>query len=151
MDIRVDDLTGPEIFALLSEHLADMHLNSPPESIHALDLTGLRQPEITFWTIWEGDQLAGCGALKELAATQGEIKSMRTAKTFRRQGVARQVLRHILDEGQRRHYQIVYLETGSIAYFEPAHKLYESFGFRRCEPFADYVADPNSLFMVKEL
>lgn len=151
MHLRIDDLTGPEIAALLEEHIADMKSISPPESKHALDLEGLRQPDITFWTIWEGGKLAGCGALKELDAHHGEIKSMRTSRAFLRRGVAAKVLSHIVSEATTRDYQRLSLETGSMDYFKPAHKLYESFGFVRGEPFADYKLDPNSVFMTKEL
>jgi putative acetyltransferase len=151
MKIRIDDLRGPEIAALLEEHINDMRSVSPPESKHALDLNGLRKPEITFWTIWEGDKLAGCGALKELDKTHGEIKSMRTARTFMRRGVASKVLHHIISEATQRGYQRLSLETGSMDFFKPAHKLYESFGFEYCGPFGDYKLDPNSLFLTKEL
>jgi putative acetyltransferase len=151
MKIRIDDLRGPEIAALLEEHIEDMRSVSPPESKHALDLNGLRKPEITFWTIWEGDKLAGCGALKELDKTHGEIKSMRTARAFVRRGVASQILNHIISEAKKRDYKRLSLETGSMDFFKPAHKLYESFGFIPCEPFADYKPDPNSLFLSKEL
>ena len=151
MEIKIDDLHGAEIINLLQEHLRDMYLTSPPESVHALDLEGLRQPEITFWTLWQNNNLAGCGALKELSPTHAEIKSMRTANEFRRKGVAAKLLQHIIEEAKRRNYQQLNLETGSMAYFEPAHKLYLSFGFKGCEPFSDYKEDPNSIFMVKEL
>jgi putative acetyltransferase len=124
---------------------------SPPESRHALNLDGLRKPEITFWTIWDGSALAGCGALKELNNGHGEIKSMRTTSTHLRQGVASQMLRHLIDEAKRRNYQRLSLETGAMAYFEPARKLYASFGFNSCGPFATYVEDPNSVFMTKEI
>src|ERR687891_419998 len=92
--IVVDDLRGREVEELLAEHLRGMHLNSPPESVHALDLEGLRQPGITFWTVWEGGELLGCGALKELDSTHGEIKSMRTSPAHLRKGVAKQLLTH---------------------------------------------------------
>jgi putative acetyltransferase len=151
MHIRIDDLTGPEIAALLEEHINDMKSVSPPESKHALDLEGLRQSDITFWTIWEGDKLAGCGALKELDAQHGEIKSMRTARNFVRRGVASQILNHIISEAAQRGYKRLSLETGSMDYFKPAHKLYASFGFTTCEPFANYKLDPNSVFMTREL
>ncbi|MDQ7092041.1 GNAT family N-acetyltransferase [Desulfosporosinus sp. PR] len=151
MDIKIDDLTGPEIAQLISEHLQSMAFQSPPESMHALGLESLRQPEITFWSAWEGDQLLGCGALKELGRQHGEIKSMRTASSHRRKGVARQILQHIIEEAKLRGYQRLSLETGSMAAFEPARKLYTSFGFRNCEPFADYIDDPNNVFMTKEL
>lgn len=151
MEIRIDDLRGPEIRALLEEHLQEMHSISPPDSVHALDLVGLRKPEITFWTLWEDGELLGCGALKELEAEHGEIKSMRTAKRHLRKGVARRLLEHILEQAKIRGYRRLSLETGSMKEFEPAHRLYSSFGFTFCEPFAEYVADPNSVFMTKEI
>lgn len=151
MQIRVDDLRGPEIVALLREHLRCMEAVSPPESRHALNLDGLRQPEITFWTIWDGTNLAGCGALKQLDQLHGEIKSMRTASTYLRQGIASSMLTHIIGESKRRGYQRLSLETGAFPYFEPARKLYVRFGFTYCEPFANYKPDPNSVFMTKEL
>lgn len=151
MILRLDDLRGPEIRALLEEHLADMRRISPPESVHALDLDALRRPEISFWTVWEGDALLGCGALKQLDAAHGEIKSMRTARAHRGKGVARFVLTHILDEARRRGYARLSLETGSQPDFEPARRLYASVGFASCGPFADYVLDPNSVFMTLAL
>ncbi|WP_428264984.1 GNAT family N-acetyltransferase [Haliangium sp.] len=147
MIIKVDDLSGPEIAALLQEHLHSMTLHSPPESIHALDLEALRQPEVTFWSGWEGAELVGCGALKELDPRHGEIKSMRTASAHLRKGYAAQMVRHILDQAVRRSYRRVSLETGSAAAFEPARRLYAGFGFEECGPFADYVEDPYSVFM----
>lgn len=151
MEIKIDDLNGKEIFDLLSEHLSDMYATSPPESVHALDIEKLRKPDITFWSVWINGCLAGCGALKELDSTTAEIKSMRTAKDFRRQGVAAALLGHILDEAKDRHYKTLYLETGSMEYFAAAVKLYKGFGFTECGPFADYVLDPNSIFMQKIL
>ncbi|MFO1309431.1 MAG: GNAT family N-acetyltransferase [Burkholderiales bacterium] len=126
-----------------------MRAISPPESVHALDLDGLRRPEITFWTAWSGNALLGCGALKELSPDHGEVKSMRTARAHRRSGVARAMLAHIVAAARRRGYQRLSLETGSMAEFAPARSLYERFGFRYCEPFAGYVDDPNSVFMTR--
>ena len=151
MLIRVDDLAGTEIRGLLEEHLADMRAISPPESVHALDLDGLRRPEITFWTAWSGAALLGCGALKELSPDHGEVKSMRTARAHRRGGVARAMLAHIVAEARRRGYERLSLETGSMAEFAPARALYERFGFGYCGPFAGYVDDPNSVFMTRAL
>ena len=151
MNIKIDDLRGPEIHQLLQEHLQSMALHSPPESVHALDIEALRQPEITFWPAWEGAQLLGCGALKALDAQHAEIKSMRTSTQHLRKGVARKILAHIIEEAQRRAYRRLSLETGSASAFAPARKLYESFGFSFCEPFADYVADPHSVFMTRKL
>lgn len=151
MEIRLDDLAGSEIHALLQEHLESMRQISPPESVHALDLEALRKPEITFWTAWENRELLGCGALKELDAHHAEIKSMRTASRHLRKGVASAILRHILDVAQSRGYRRLSLETGSMAAFEPARTLYARFGFVPCAPFADYWNDPNSVFMTREL
>jgi putative acetyltransferase len=151
MEIRIDDLSGPQVQRLLREHLDGMAQHSPPESIHALDLDGLRQPAITFWSLWQGAELLGCGALKELDACHGEIKSMRTAASHLRKGVAARLLQHILEEAQRRGYRRLSLETGSMAAFAPAHALYARFGFAFCGPFADYVEDPNSVFMTRTL
>lgn len=151
MEIKVDDLTGAEIHELLQEHLRNMHLHSPPESVHALDIEGLRRPEITFWTVWEDGELLGCGALKELDSRHAEIKSMRTSSRHLRRGVARHMLNHIIEEARRRGYSRLSLETGSADAFEPARSLYASFGFEYCEPFADYVEDPYSVFMTREL
>lgn len=151
MRIRVDDLSGAEIIQLLREHLESVALQSPPESVHALDLEGLRRPDITFWSVWESSELAGCGAIKELAPHHGEIKSMRTAASHLRQGVATRLMEHMLEEARRRSYRRLSLETGSMAAFAPARKLYSAFGFEFCGPFADYGFDPNSVFMTKEL
>lgn len=151
MKIRIDDLSSPEIIGLLREHLHSMTLHSPPESIHALDVEGLRKPEITFWSAWDGTELMGCGAIKELDPEHGEIKSMRTASTHLRKGVAAALMRHILDEARRRSYQRLSLETGSMEAFAPARRLYASFGFEECAPFGDYVEDPYSTFMTREL
>jgi putative acetyltransferase len=151
MEIKEDDLYGPEIAKLLQEHLDDMAIHSPPESIHALNLEELRQPELTFWTLWNDTELTGCGALKELSEQHGEIKSMRTVKEFLRQGVAAKILQYIITEAISRGYQQLSLETGSMQAFEPARLMYQRFGFEYCSPFADYTADPNSLFMTKTL
>ena len=151
MDIRVDDLRGPEIAKLLQEHLDHMKLLSPPESVHALDLGKLRQPDITFWCAWQDKELVGCGALKELAPTHGEIKSMRTATAHLRKGVAAKVLEHIIEEAHRRKYQRLSLETGTVQAFAPAHSLYTRLGFQPCGPFGGYIEDPHSVFMTKAL
>ncbi len=124
---------------------------SPPESVHALDLEGLRKPEVTFWSIWDGTELAGCGALKELDAEHAEIKSMRTAYAYQRKGIASRMLQHLIEEARGRGYRRLSLETSSMEYFEPARRLYALFEFVRCGPFAPYTEDPNSMFMTKVL
>jgi putative acetyltransferase len=149
--IIVDDLTGTQVAELLEEHLTDMRATTPPESKHALDLAGLRLPEITFWSAWEGDELVGCGAIKRLDSTHGEIKSMRTSRTHRRGGVASAILAHIIDEARAMGFTRLSLETGSAEFFDPARRLYEKFGFAYCEPFADYRPDPLSSFMTREI
>ncbi|MBT2303151.1 GNAT family N-acetyltransferase [Variovorax paradoxus] len=151
MKIEIDDLSRPEIHALLDEHLQNMYAVSPPESVHALDLAKLRQPGITFWSAWKGSLLLGCGALKELDAEHGEIKSMRTPNALRRQGAGRAILAHIIEVARSRGYRRLSLETGSQEAFEPAHQLYESFGFARSGPFGDYAEDPHSVFMTMRL
>ncbi|MBA4759946.1 GNAT family N-acetyltransferase [Sphingosinicella sp.] len=151
MEIRHDDLRGPEIAALLQAHLDDMHRHSPPESVHALDLDALRAPDITFWTVWDEGVLLGCGALRELDPQHGEIKSMRTDERHRRRGVATVMLDHIIEEARRRGYTRLSLETGTPAAFDAARLLYASRGFTLCPPFGDYKEDPYSVCMTLEL
>ncbi len=149
MRIEVDDLTRPQVLALLEEHLTNMHALSPRESVHALDVSGLRAPEITFWTVWDGDDLVGCGALKQLSPEHGEVKSMRTPERLRRRGAGRAILTHIVAVARERGYLRLSLETGAPEGFVPARKLYESFGFTYCGPFEGYKPDPNSLFLTR--
>ncbi len=151
MNISVDNLTRPEVIDLIRLHLQGMSEHSPPESVHALGIEALRKPGITFWSVWDESQLMGCGALKELDAQHGEIKSMRTATAHLRKGVAANLMRHILEEAKRRSYRRLSLETGSGEPFAPAIELYKRFGFRECGPFADYREDPFSVFMTIEL
>lgn len=151
MDVRIDDLQGVAIAALLQVHLDAMHRHSPPESVHALDLEALRHPSITFWTAWEGDDLMGCGALKLLKETHAELKSMRTAAAHMRKGVARALLRHIETAARAKGIMRISLETGSHAPFAAAQALYLREGFVECGPFADYKLDAFSLFMTKAL
>jgi putative acetyltransferase len=151
VEIRVDDLSGAEIRELLEEHLANMRKISPPESTHALPIEGLRRPEVTFWTAWENGELLGCGALKELDSRHGEIKSMRTVARRLRKGVAKALLEHMIREAERRGYSGLSLETGSMEAFEPARQLYARAGFTFCAPFAEYIEDPNSVFMTREV
>lgn len=151
MEIRTDDLAGAEIRAFLAEHLRSMYELSPPESVHALDLAALRRSDVTFWTAWSYADLLGCGALKELSPLHGEVKSMRTVSTHRRNGVGRAMLQHIIAAARARSYARLSLETGSMPAFDPARRLYESFGFTYCPPFADYIEDPNSVFLTLKL
>lgn len=149
--IREGGLDDPQVIALLRDHLAGMAELSPPESIHALDLDGLRHPGIRFWSAWCDGVLLGCGALKELDGAHAELKSMRTATAHRRAGIGAAMLRHIIDEARRRGYRTLSLETGSMDGFAPARRLYAKAGFVDCGPFADYRDDPNSVFMTRTL
>ncbi|WP_438296032.1 GNAT family N-acetyltransferase [Streptomyces sp. HUAS TT7] len=151
MKIAVDDLSGPEIADFLDEHVRQMQSITPPESKHALDLDALRKPEITFWSVKDGGTLVGCGAIKRLDGSHAELKSMRTAPIRKRSGVASLLMEHIIAEATRMGFSRLSLETGTADFFLPARKLYEKFGFTRCEPFADYEPDPNSTFMTKKL
>jgi putative acetyltransferase len=151
MKIRIDDLTGPEIAAFLEEHIQDMRAVSPPESKHALDLNGLRRPEITFWTAWNGLELAGCCALKTLSPNEGEVKSMRVSKRYRGEGIGRILVEHLVKEAQSRGMLRLFLETGAMEFFLPARRLYERMGFVPCGPFHGYQPDRNSVFMTRAL
>jgi putative acetyltransferase len=151
MQIRIDDLRGPEIVALLLTHVEFCRAASPPESAHVLDLDGLRVPEITFWSVWDRPDLLGCGALKELDPAHGEVKSMHTVAKHRGRGVGLAVLKQIVAEARARGYRRLSLETGSMEAFAPACALYADFGFRECPPFGSYRLDPNSVFMTLEL
>lgn len=147
MRIIEDNLTGPEIRFLLETHFAGMLTNSPAGSYHFLDFDGLNAPDVTFWSIWDDERLAGCGALKELDAEHGEIKSMRTHADHLRKGVGATMLTHIISEGRERGYRRLSLETGSTEAFVPALAMYEAHGFEYCPPFGDYTEDPFSRFM----
>ncbi len=147
MKIIEDDLSGASIAAFLEQHIEDMKATSPPESKHALDLEGLRGDDIRFWSVYSGEELLGCGALKELSSTAGEIKSMRTSVSARGCGVASALLQHIIQHAAARGYEKLLLETGSMAFFKPARLLYLKNGFQFREPFGEYREDPNSVFM----
>jgi len=151
MRVELDDPARADVFALLEEHLRNMHELSPPESVHALDVSRLQTAEVTFWSVREGSTLLGCGALKELSPVHGEVKSMRTPVALRRRGAGRAVLSRILQEARARGYTRLSLETGTAEAFLPAQNLYQSVGFTYCGPFADYKPDPNSVFMTLEL
>jgi putative acetyltransferase len=146
-----DDLTGHEIRALLEEHFAGMLANSPKDSCHFLDFEGLKGPGVTFWSVWNDETLMGCGALKEIDPSHGEVKSMRTHADQLRKGAAAAMLEHIIATAEARGYQRLSLETGSGPAFDAAHGLYLRHGFTYSAPFADYKEDPFSRFMTLEL
>ncbi|MDP5277657.1 GNAT family N-acetyltransferase [Sphingomonas sp. DG1-23] len=151
MEIREGGLDDPQVVALLNVHFAGMLANSPKDSCHFLDLSGLRAPGVTFWSAWDGADLLGCGALKQLDPQHGEIKSMRTAAEHLRRGTGAALVSHILGVARGRGYKRLSLETGSGPAFEPAIALYRQFGFTDCAPFADYKEDPFSRFMSRVL
>jgi putative acetyltransferase len=151
VDVRLDDLSLPEVQALIAEHLAGMRGNSPPGSVYALALEGLRKPDVTFWSAWQQSVLCGCGALRELDSTAGEVKSMRTRPAFLRQGVGQAVLDEIVRTARARGYRQLYLETGTGDAFSAAHALYLRNGFGWCGAFGDYAATDFNVFMVKHL
>ena len=149
--LRRDDARGPQTAALLEEHRRGMFEHSPPGSVHALDLAGLRRPDVTLWSAWEGETLLGCGALRRIDAAHGEIKSMCTAAAHRRRGIGTRVLEHLLAVSRERGYRRLSLETGSMEAFAPARRPYARYGFAACGPFGDYEDDPYSSFMTKTL
>lgn len=151
LTIVEDDLTGRAVLDLLQYHLDEMHQWSPPESVHAMPADRLRQPDVTFFSAWDGERLAGCGAIKHLDETHGELKSMRADPAYRGKGVGKAILLHLLDEARARGYARVSLETGKPEPFHPAHGLYRANGFAECPPFGDYVSDDFSICMTKEL
>ena len=151
MRIIRGDFIDPRVIALLRIHVTTARSQTAPGSAHALDLTQLQSPDISFWTIWEGQTLLGFGALKRLSAAHGEAKSMHTAQAMRRRGAGSAMLRHIIDVARERGMSRLSLETGASQYFAPARSFYKSHGFKECAPFADYVLDPNSVFMSLDL
>lgn len=151
MDIRLDDVTGPEISGFILEHLENMRAITPEGSVYAHALDRLRAPDVTMWSAWEGSALVGCAALQELDSVSGEIKSMRTSEAWRRKGVAAALLRHIIGEAERRGYETLYLETGATDRFDAARALYAKHGFETCGAFGDYANDPHSFFMRRRL
>ena len=151
MEIKRDNLENEKVVALLHEHLSDMRATSPPESVHALDVNALTLPNITFFSAWEGDALAGCIAIKKLNGTDAEIKSMRTSYAYRGQGVGNKLLVFLMDYAKEQGYLRISLETGTQDYFLPARKLYKKFGFVDCGPFSNYKLDPNSQFMSRDI
>lgn len=151
MEIKIGNLSNHKVQKLLYDHHNDMTSVSPPESTHTLDISELQKPDVTFWSAWEESDLVGCGALKEINAQAAEIKSMRTSESSRGKGIGSAILKHIIEFAKDKGYRSIYLETGSMSFFEPARKLYQKYGFESCKPFATYSEDQNSIFMLKRL
>lgn len=146
-----NDLTGDDIIALLADHASGMLENSPAGSTHFLNVEKLRAPDVRFWSIHRGGALAGCGAIKQLDESAAEVKSMRTATDFLRQGAAGHLLEHMVHHARVKGLKTLYLETGTSAAFTPAHTLYRKYGFRFCGPFGEYEASPHNIFMRLDL
>jgi putative acetyltransferase len=154
MQLQLGNLNHPAVQQILLEHLAHLRTLSPEGSVHALDLNALRAPEIELWTVWQNNQIMGCGALKILSTENtksAELKSMRTSSLFLRQGVAQLILGHLIEQAKRYQIQTLYLETGPAPAFSAALNLYKKNGFEICGPFANYRPDPFSVFMKKNL
>ena len=151
MHVIEDDLSGPQIRSLLEEHCAGMRAASPQGTCHFLDFEGLKANNVTFWSVWQGDELAGCGALKHLDDGHGEIKSMRVAQTFLGKGAGHAMLNHIISQAKARGYKRLSLETGTTPEFDAAHRLYDRAGFRDCGPFADYPETNFNRYKTMEL
>ena len=149
--IVADDLSGSAIAALLRYHLEQMHLNSPPGSVFAFDIDRLRATDVSFWSAWVGDDLAGCGALKDWGDATGKIKSMRTAPKYLRQGVAAALLEHVVGQARARPYRRLSLETGSGPAFDPALALYRRHGFVDGPVFGDYERTDFNRFLHLDL
>jgi len=145
------DLTDPRIVALLEYHVTTALAQSPRESCHAFDVSGLQRPEVSFWAIWDGDEVLGVGALMDLGGGHGEVKSMHTAREARRRGVASAMVRHVIATARARGFRRLSLETGAMDYFAPARALYARHGFVECPPFEGYRPDPNSVFLTLDL
>ncbi len=151
VDIRLDDLSGESIKNLLETHLKNAALHSPAEAIFALDIEALKAPEVSFWSVWQNDEILACGALKLLDKAHGEIKSMHTLEPARGKGVGNQLLSHILKQAKLKKLTRVSLETGTAEAYFPAHRLYKRHGFKECTPFADYQESIHSLYMTRNL
>ena len=149
--IRPGDFDDDRVKALLTRHLQGMHANTPPGHVFALDWSGLQRPEISFYALWEGEELLGVGALKALESRAGEIKSMRTADAHLRRGVGATILEHIIAEARRRGYTRLSLETGSGPAFAPAVTLYRKYGFTEGGAFDGYEKSPFNQFLHLEL
>ena len=151
MKIVDGGLEDPRVQKLLAYHFASARAQTAPGSAHALDLSGLKLPDVHFWSAWDGEAVIGIGALKRLSASHGEIKSMHTEQAYRRKGVASAMLRHIIAEARKMGMSRLSLETGSWPYFDAARAFYRRHGFVECPPFGSYSPDPNSVFMTLEL
>ena len=141
----------PEVNSLLKKHFVELRAASPEGSAHVLDIPGLQVPSIKFWSLWEDDQLMGCGALKFLDKEHGEFKSIRIKDNFRGKGNGIKVINHLIYEAKKLDIKKLSIETGAGKFFAPARKLFDNCGFKPCKPFAHYKEDVNSLYLTKLL
>ena len=146
-----NNFNNPRVNTLLRHHFVQLKSNSPEGSTHVLDIEGLKVPSIKFWSIWDEDNLIGCGALKFLEKTHGEFKSIRIADEFRNMGYGIKLLNHLIMEAKKNGVYKISLETGAGNFFKPARKLFKNAGFKKCEPFAHYKIDSNSCYYSKNI
>ena len=140
-----------EVNDLLKKHFIELRSVSPAGSTHVLDIDGLKDPSIKFWSLWENNKLIGCGALKFLEKDHGEFKSIRVADEFRKKGIGERIINHLIDEAKKLEISKLSIETGAGEFFAPARKLFNKFGFKKSEPFAHYKVDPNSCYFTLDL
>ena len=140
-----------EVNDLLKKHFIELRSVSPTGSTHVLDIDGLKDPSIKFWSLWENNKLIGCGALKFLEKDHGEFKSIRVADEFRKKGIGERIIKHLIDEAKKLEISKLSIETGAGEFFAPARKLFNKFGFKKSEPFAHYKVDPNSCYFTLDL
>lgn len=145
------NFNNPKVNELLTKHFIELRSVSPAGSTHVLDITGLKDQSIKFWSLWDNDELIGCGALKFLNKIHGEFKSIRVVDKFRKKGAGEKIFNHLIEEAKKLGIKKLSIETGSGKFFEPARKLFVNFGFQPCLPFAHYKEDPNSCFYTKDL
>jgi putative acetyltransferase len=151
MRIVQGGLDDQQVIDMLRFHFDTNHAITPPESVHVFDISRLKEPDVFFYSAWDGETLLGVGAFKILTPTHGEVKSMHTNRALRRSGTGAAIMLHLIDEARARGLKRLSLETGSFDYFAPARALYAKYGFTECAPFGDYKPDPNSTFMTREI
>ena len=151
IEIKLDDLSGDSIKKLLQTHLTNAALHSPQDAIFALDLEALKAPEISFWSVWQNEEILACGAIKMLDKEHAEIKSMHTLEKARGKGIGNQLVNHIIQQARAKNIKRLSLETGTADAYFPAHRLYKRHGFQECPAFSDYQESIHSLYMTKSI
>ena len=146
-----NNFDDPQVNELLTKHFIELRSVSPEGSTHVLDIPGLKDPSIKFWSLWENNKLVGCGALKFLEKNHGEFKSIRVADEFKKRGAGERIINHLIEEAKKLKISKLSIETGAGEFFLPARKLFSKFGFKKCPPFAHYKDDPNSCYYTLNL